>query len=331
MTFLPSKIPLVQTPMASAQGPELTIAVCRAGGLGSLPAAMFTPDRLREQIATVKNATSAPFNVNFFCHAETEPDSEIEARWRKRLAPYYVEASIDPSAIPAGPIRAPFDARLCAVIEETRPAVVSFHFGLPPAELLSRVKAAGALILSSATTVAEARWLEQNGVDAIIAQGRRKSATPRACRSWRLAESATGAGLRLRSRSARTQPRLAPPICARRRRRLRRRIAPRSRAQEPTQRGLQTCSPDAPRAVSSIGSWPRSDRCARTHRGSPWRCERRRRCGPWLKSAAAAISPPLWAGEAAALARDEGAEALTRRRWADGLAVMSELSRRAES
>ena len=172
MTFLPSRVPLIQAPMASAQGPELAIAVCQAGGLGSLPAAMLTPDRLREQIATVRKATSAPFNVNFFCHAEPAPDPEIEARWRKRLAPYYAEASIDPSAIPAGPVRAPFDARLCAVIEETRPAVVSFHFGLPPAELLSRVKAVGALILSSATTVAEARWLEDHGADAVIAQGR---------------------------------------------------------------------------------------------------------------------------------------------------------------
>ena len=172
MTFLPSKIPLVQAPMASAQGPELAIAVCQAGGLGSLPAAMLTPDRLREQIATIRKATSAPFNVNFFCHAEPAPDPEIEARWRNRLAPYYAEASIDPSALPAGPVRAPFDAGLCAVIEEARPAVVSFHFGLPPAELLSRVKAAGALILSSATTVAEARWLEDHGADAIIAQGR---------------------------------------------------------------------------------------------------------------------------------------------------------------
>jgi Nitronate monooxygenase len=172
MTFLPSKIPLVQAPMASAQGPELAIAVCRAGGLGSLPAAMLTPDRLREQIAAVRNATSAPFNVNFFCHSEPAPDPEIEARWRERLAPYYAEAGIDPSAVPAGPVRAPFDAALCAVIEETRPVVVSFHFGLPSAQLLSRVKATGALILSSATTVAEARWLEQNRVDAIIAQGR---------------------------------------------------------------------------------------------------------------------------------------------------------------
>jgi nitronate monooxygenase len=172
MTFLPSKIPLVQAPMASAQGPELAIAVCRAGGLGSLPAAMLTPDRLHEQIATVRNATSAPFNVNFFCHSEPAPDPGIEARWRERLAPYYAEASIDPSAVPAGPVRAPFDMALCAMIEEARPAVVSFHFGLPSAQLLSRVKATGALILSSATTVAEARWLEKHGADAVIAQGR---------------------------------------------------------------------------------------------------------------------------------------------------------------
>src|SRR5271168_5091618 len=167
MTFLPSRVPLVQAPMASAQGPELAIAVCQAGGLGSLPAAMLTPDRLREQIATVRKATSAPFNVNFFCHADPAPNLEAEARWRERLAPYYAEAGIDPSAVPAGSVRAPFDAPLCAVIEETRPAVVSFHFGLPTIELLSRVKATGALILSSATTVAEARWLEGHGADAI--------------------------------------------------------------------------------------------------------------------------------------------------------------------
>ncbi len=132
MTFLPSKIPLIQAPMASAQGPELAIAVCRAGGLGSLPAAMLTPERLRDAIAKVRKATGAPFNVNFFCHAAAAHDPEIETRWRKRLAPYYAEAGIDPSAVPAGPVRAPFDAALCAVIEEARPAVVSFHFGLPP-------------------------------------------------------------------------------------------------------------------------------------------------------------------------------------------------------
>src|ERR1700727_3312628 len=96
--------------MASAQGSELTIAVCRAGGFGSLPAAMLTPDRLREQIATVRNATSAPFNVNFFCHAEPTPDPEIEARWRNRLAPYHAEGGIHPSAGPARARRAPLGA-----------------------------------------------------------------------------------------------------------------------------------------------------------------------------------------------------------------------------
>src|ERR1700761_2423431 len=155
MPFLPSISPLIQAPMAGAQGPALAIATCQAGALGSLPAAMLTPDRLREQIAEIRKATSAPFNVNFFCHAEPAPDPEIEARWRERLAPYYAEAGVDPATIPAGPVRAPFDARLCAVIEETRPAVVSFHFGLPSAELLSSVRSTGALILSSATTVAE--------------------------------------------------------------------------------------------------------------------------------------------------------------------------------
>ncbi|MFZ0600701.1 MAG: nitronate monooxygenase, partial [Roseiarcus sp.] len=172
MTFLPSKIPLIQAPMAGAQGPDLAIAVCRAGGLGSLPAAMLTPDRLRDQIAAIRQATDAPFNVNFFTHGEPKSDPEIEARWRRRLAPFYAEAGLDPAAIPAAPVRAPFDAAMCAVIEETRPSVVSFHFGLPPASLLSRVKAAGALILASATTVAEARWLEHNGADGVIAQGR---------------------------------------------------------------------------------------------------------------------------------------------------------------
>jgi nitronate monooxygenase len=172
MTFLPSIIPLIQAPMAGAQGPELAIAVCRAGGLGSLPAAMLTPNHLREQIAAVRRETNAPYNVNFFCHAEPAPNPENEARWRNRLAPYYAEAGIDPSGVAAAPARAPFGEAMCAVVEEMRPAVVSFHFGLPPGQLLSRVKAAGALILASATTVAEARWLEQHGVDAVIAQGR---------------------------------------------------------------------------------------------------------------------------------------------------------------
>ena len=170
--FLPSELPLVQAPMAGAQGPALAIAVGQAGGLGSLPAAMLSADALRAQVAEVRSATDAPLNLNFFCHQSPVADDDAETRWRASLAGYYAEAGIDTASIKAGPGRAPFDEVFCAVVEELRPAVVSFHFGLPARALLDRVKASGALVLSSATSVAEARWLEEHGADAIIAQGR---------------------------------------------------------------------------------------------------------------------------------------------------------------
>lgn len=170
-TFLPSKLPLIQAPMAGVQGPKLAIAVCRAGGLGSIPCAMLTPAQMREQVAEIRAATEAPFNVNFFCHTPPAPDDAAETRWRTALAGYYAEHGIDPASIKAGPGRAPFDEAFCAVVEEVRPAIVSFHFGLPDEALVARVKNAGALVLSSATTVAEARWLEEHGADAVIAQG----------------------------------------------------------------------------------------------------------------------------------------------------------------
>ena len=166
-----STIPIIQAPMAGAQGPELCIAVCKAGGLGSLPCAMLTPQTLRAQIGAVRAETSAPFNVNFFTHAPPRPDADVQRRWVERLSAYYAEVGLDPAS-DAGSARAPFDEAMCAVIEETRPAVVSFHFGLPREDLRARVKATGAKILSSATTVAEARWLAARGVDAVIAQGR---------------------------------------------------------------------------------------------------------------------------------------------------------------
>jgi nitronate monooxygenase len=170
MKILPSSIPLIQAPMVGSLSP-LTIAVSEAGGLGSLACAALTPAQLREQINAVRAATSAPFNVNFFCHAPPDPDDEAEAKWRKLLAPYYGEVGLDLSAAQGGVGRAPFDDAMCDVIEETRPPVVSFHFGLPDEALLARVRHTGAMILSSATTVEEARWLENRDVDAIIAQG----------------------------------------------------------------------------------------------------------------------------------------------------------------
>ncbi|MDE2362497.1 MAG: nitronate monooxygenase [Hyphomicrobiales bacterium] len=167
-----SSLPIVQAPMAGSQGPDLCIAVCEAGGLGSIPCAMLTPEILRAQIAQIRAETRAPFNVNFFAHRPPAPDAAREAAWLERLGGYYRDAGLDPATIPKGPGRAPYDEAMCAVVEETKPAVVSFHFGLPNEGLLARTKATGAKILSSATTVSEARWLDARGVDAVIAQGR---------------------------------------------------------------------------------------------------------------------------------------------------------------
>jgi nitronate monooxygenase len=164
-------VPIIQAPMAGVQGSALAIAVCNAGGLGSLPAAMLSADALRKELQVIRAGTTRPFNVNFFCHEQPPPDAEREARWRAVLAPYYAELGIDPSSISTEPSRAPFGPEAAGVLEEFEPAVVSFHFGLPPPELLARVRRWGAKVLSSATTVEEARWLEARGVDAVIAQG----------------------------------------------------------------------------------------------------------------------------------------------------------------
>jgi nitronate monooxygenase len=168
--ILPSMLPIIQGPMVGSFSP-LTIAVCEAGGLGSLACAALTPDSLREQIAHIRAGTTAPFNINFFCHTPPEKNTQIIEDWGKLLAPYYEEIGLDLSAMQTGAGRAPFDDAMCSVIEETKPAVVSFHFGLPNKGLLARVKQTGAMILSSATSVKEAIWLEEQGVDAIIAQG----------------------------------------------------------------------------------------------------------------------------------------------------------------
>lgn len=165
------ELPIIQAPMAGVQGSALAIAVSNAGGLGSLPCAMLDPDALRKELEAIRSQTRRPFNVNFFCHAQPEPDAARESAWRATLAPYFAEYGIDPSGIVAAPSRAPFSAASADLLAEFEPPVVSFHFGLPAAELVARVRAWGAKILASATTVDEARWLEAHGVDAVIAQG----------------------------------------------------------------------------------------------------------------------------------------------------------------
>jgi len=168
---LGTTLPIIQAPMAGVQGSALAAAVCNAGGLGSLPCAMLSPQQLRDELTQLRQLTDMPFNVNFFCHTPPAPDAAREARWRSALAPYYAEYGIDPSSIAAGPGRNPFNEETAALVEAFRPAVVSFHFGLPHTDLLQRVKAWGAKVLSSATTVEEALWLQEHGADAIIAQG----------------------------------------------------------------------------------------------------------------------------------------------------------------
>lgn len=164
--------PILLGPMAGPGTPKLAIAVGEAGGLASLPGAMYQPHELRAAIEEVRTGLpDRPLNVNFFCHTPPVPDPVRMMRWRTRLASYYVEKGLDPQATPPAGGRAPFDATFCALVEEQRPEVVSFHFGLPDPALLERVQATGAKVISSASTVAEAQWLEARGCDAIIAMG----------------------------------------------------------------------------------------------------------------------------------------------------------------
>jgi nitronate monooxygenase len=169
--LLGTTLPILQSPMAGLQASALAVAVSNAGGLGALPCALLTPDGMRRELAAIAEQTAKPYNVNFFCHVEPPADAQREAAWRSTLAPYYREFGVDASTIPAGPGRAPFSAAAADILAEFKPRVVSFHFGLPSADLLARVRTWNAKILASATTVDEARWLDAQGVDAIIAQG----------------------------------------------------------------------------------------------------------------------------------------------------------------
>ena len=163
--------PILQAPMAGASSTQMAIAVSEAGGLGSIAAAMLTPETLRTELQIARQGTSRSINVNFFCHTPPAVDATRETAWRQRLAPYYREHGLSEDAAAGGSPRAPFGAAFCDVLFDFKPEVASFHFGLPDAGLVGRLKSAGILVISSATTAEEARWLETRGVDAVIAQG----------------------------------------------------------------------------------------------------------------------------------------------------------------
>jgi nitronate monooxygenase len=169
------ELPIIQAPMAGVQGSRLAVCASNAGGLGSLPGAMLSLAQLRDELEAIKNQTQRPYNVNFFCHKQPDidlrPAQTRDAAWRQTLAPYYAELGLDATQNVAGPARTPFNQATCSLLAQFKPAVVSFHFGLPEPALLAQVKAWGAKVLSTATTADEARWLARNGVDAVIAQG----------------------------------------------------------------------------------------------------------------------------------------------------------------
>lgn len=162
--------PLILAPMAGFGTPELAASVCAGGGLGSVGCALQHPESAARAIRDLQGMTDRPINVNFFCHRAASEDAGLEQAWYRRLSPYYRELGIAQKAQPVSGI-APFAEAMCSVIEETRPQVVSFHFGLPAAVFLDRIRAVGCRVMSSATTVEEALWLEARGVDVVIAQG----------------------------------------------------------------------------------------------------------------------------------------------------------------
>jgi nitronate monooxygenase len=165
------ELPIIQAPMAGFQASAMVVAVSNAGGLGSLPCALLTPEAIRDEMRAIKAQTDRPFNVNFFCHQTPRPNPGREAEWRAALGRYYEGFGIDPETIPSGAVRTSFSGEAADVLSEFKPPVMSFHFGLPPAPLLERIRSWGSKVFSSATTVEEALWLEARGVDAVIAQG----------------------------------------------------------------------------------------------------------------------------------------------------------------
>jgi nitronate monooxygenase len=171
MDLLNIKSPIVQAPMAGANGSAMVIETCKAGGLGSLPCAMLSVEKMHAEIGIIRQQTNEPINVNFFVHKQPEIDLETDENWLKRLSEYYSEFELDLDVIFPKATREPFGEDACAFVEKVRPEIISFHFGLPEIKFLDRVRVAGCKIISSATTVEEACWLEERGCDAIIAQG----------------------------------------------------------------------------------------------------------------------------------------------------------------
>ncbi len=165
-------LPIVQAPMAGTSTPALAAAVCNAGGLGSIGVGAVDAAGAREMIESLKRLTGRPFNVNVFAHRPAKADRERERDWLNALKPVFQRFDAEPP-VALHEIYTSFlaDPAMLELFLETRPAVVSFHFGLPPARAIARLKAAGIVLFSSATNLDEAEQAVAAGVDAIVAQG----------------------------------------------------------------------------------------------------------------------------------------------------------------
>jgi nitronate monooxygenase len=164
------KFPIIQAPMGSASTPGLAAAVTNAGGLGGLGMWGRTAEQAGRRIAGFRQQSGGSLNVNYPIWPDPTAPAEITEAMRRHLQPHYDALGLGPVPQPQG-VTSDVGPEHVALLLETRPEVVSFHFGLPEQDVLDTIKAAGIFIMSSATTVAEARQLERRGVDAIIAQG----------------------------------------------------------------------------------------------------------------------------------------------------------------
>ena len=171
LDMLGLEIPIIQAPMAGSDSVALARSVSSTGALGSLACALLSPGDAREAVRKLRDGMDRPFNLNFFCHRMTAPDAAAMEKWKQYLKPHYERLGLDIEKVGESRLRLPFNEEMCEVVEEVKPEVVSFHFGLPETSLVDRIKRHGIKILSTATSVREARWLEARGCDAIVVQG----------------------------------------------------------------------------------------------------------------------------------------------------------------
>jgi nitronate monooxygenase len=172
LSLLGIDLPIISAPMAGVSTAALAAAVSDAGGLGSIAVGHLNAEQARAAIGAVRGLTARPFAVNVFCHRPAQADAAREAAWLAWLAPYFAASDAAPPASLReiyGTIAS--DDAMLAVLLDTRPAVVSFHFGLPDAERIRALKDAGIILLGSATSPQEARAVEAAGLDAVVVQG----------------------------------------------------------------------------------------------------------------------------------------------------------------